>query len=177
MSRSLVRFKAVAGREDQPRDRCALQDQENYYITRANALENNVRLLQGCARQAHAVRHGADVPVASGQWHSLKLVVRGPQIQVFLNDTLILQPRTQPSSRPARSGCGPRRIVSPPLMTCRSCHTTRARQRSRTSASTPQRHRGVQHTAQHRNNDYAGGGYWRPVMTSRWRIPCATQRL
>jgi hypothetical protein len=85
-----VQFKAVAGRVDQAAGLVArLQDQENYYITRANALENNVRLYK-VVRGTRTQFAGADVPVASGTWHSLKLVVQGPQFQVFLNDTLLL---------------------------------------------------------------------------------------
>ena len=85
-----VQFKAVAGRVDQAAGLVArLQDQENYYITRANALENNVRLYK-VVRGKRTQFAGADVPVASGRWHSLKLVVQGPQFQVFLNDTLLL---------------------------------------------------------------------------------------
>ncbi len=40
-----VQFKAVTGQVDQAAGLVArFQDQENYYITRANALEHNVRL-------------------------------------------------------------------------------------------------------------------------------------
>ena len=50
------------------------------------------RTTSDCTRLCGGTRTqvaGADVPVASGTWHSLKLVVQGPQFQVFLNDTLL----------------------------------------------------------------------------------------
>jgi hypothetical protein len=85
-----VQFKAVAGRVDQAAGLVArVQDPENYYITRANALENNVRLYK-VVRGKRTQFAGTDVPVAAGKWQRLKLVVQGPQFQVFLNDTLLL---------------------------------------------------------------------------------------
>jgi hypothetical protein len=84
-----VRFKAVAGRVDQAAGLVArLQDQENYYITRANALEHNVRLYK-VVRGKRSQFASADVQVASARWHSLKLVVQGPQFKVFFHDKLM----------------------------------------------------------------------------------------
>jgi hypothetical protein len=85
-----VRFKAVAGRVDQAAGLVArLQDQEHYYITRANALEHNVRLYK-VVRGKRTQFASADVQVTSGRWHSLKLVVQGPQFQVFFDDKRLL---------------------------------------------------------------------------------------
>jgi Beta xylosidase C-terminal Concanavalin A-like domain len=85
-----VQFKAVAGRVDQAAGLVArFQDQNNYYITRANALENNVRLY----KVVHGKRTqfaGAQVQVASGVWHRLKLAVQGPHFNVFFDDKLVL---------------------------------------------------------------------------------------
>src|SRR5688572_25666488 len=58
-----VQFKAVAGKVDQAAGLVArFQDKDNYYITRANALENNVRLykvVKGTRKQFA----GVNVPV------------------------------------------------------------------------------------------------------------------
>lgn len=84
-----VQFKAVSGRVDQAAGLVArLQDQENYYITRANALEHNVRLYK-VVRGKRTQFASADVQVVSGRWHRLKLVVQGPHFQVFFNDKLM----------------------------------------------------------------------------------------
>lgn len=86
-----VQFKAVAGRVDQAAGLVArFQDQNNYYITRANALENNVRLYKvvyGKRRQFA----GATVHVSSGAWHRLKLVVQGTHFTIFFDDKLVLE--------------------------------------------------------------------------------------
>lgn len=61
-----VQFKAVAGKVDQAAGLVVrFQDKDNYYITRANALENNARLykvMQG-KRKRFA---GANVQVSAG---------------------------------------------------------------------------------------------------------------
>ena len=60
-----------------------LIDRDNYYVVRANALEDNVRLYRVIKgdRQQFA---GADVKVPSGAWQELRLVVRGNRFEVFL---------------------------------------------------------------------------------------------
>jgi hypothetical protein len=68
-----VRFKAVAGRVDRAGGIAVrLADADNYYVVRANALEDNVnfyRVVQGSRREIK----GAGVKVASGVWHTLGL--------------------------------------------------------------------------------------------------------
>ncbi len=79
-------FKPVAGQVDQAGGLVArYRDKDNYYIVRANALEDNVRLyhvVKGDRRQFAAV----NTKVASGQWHTLKLSIKGNHFQVFFND-------------------------------------------------------------------------------------------
>jgi len=77
-----VRFKPISGREDQAgRLAFRAQDGANYFITRANALENNVRLytMRNDTRSEIA---GANRQVASGVWHELAVEVRGDRIRV-----------------------------------------------------------------------------------------------
>jgi hypothetical protein len=86
-----VRFKAVAGTVDQAAGLVArFQDKGHYYIVRANALENNVRLykVEGGKRKQFA---GVNVPVASGPWQRLTLDVKGTHFRVFLNDALLFE--------------------------------------------------------------------------------------
>ena len=68
-----VRFKAVAGRIDRAGGIAVrLADPDNYYVLRANALEDNVnfyRVVQGSRRQIH----GVAAKVTSDQWHTLSL--------------------------------------------------------------------------------------------------------
>ncbi len=79
------RFKAVAGKVDQAGGLVArYADANNYYIVRANALEDNVRLyrvVDGHRQQFAGEKH----KVTSGQWHDLRLDVRGKHFAVFFD--------------------------------------------------------------------------------------------
>jgi hypothetical protein len=86
-----VEFKAVSGKVDQAAGLMArYKDKDNYYITRANALENNVRLykVEGGNRKQIA---SADVEVTSGKWHNLKLEIEGTHQKVFFNGKQIIE--------------------------------------------------------------------------------------
>jgi hypothetical protein len=86
-----VRFKAVDGTVDQAAGLVArFKDKDNYYIVRANALENNIRLYK-VERGDRKQFAGANVKVLSGQWQRLTLEVKGSHFQVLLNDTLLFE--------------------------------------------------------------------------------------
>lgn len=78
-----VTCKMVSGKVDQA---CGLviryQDQDNYYVTRANALEQNVRCYKvvGGQREQLASWRGA---VMAGTWHELRIQARGDHFTVF----------------------------------------------------------------------------------------------
>jgi len=78
-----VRFKPVSGEVDRAAGIAVrLADRDNYYVVRANALEDNVRLYRVVKgdRQQFA---GANAKVPSGVWQELRLVVRGTRFEVF----------------------------------------------------------------------------------------------
>jgi 3-keto-disaccharide hydrolase len=88
--RLTVRCKPVSGKVDQA---CGLvfryRDENNYYVVRANALENNVRLyyvLNG-KRQQFA---GWDGPVSNGVWHELRVDAKGDHFQIYWNGTKVM---------------------------------------------------------------------------------------
>jgi hypothetical protein len=86
-----VSFKPVSGTVDQAAGLVArYRDKDNYYVVRANALENNVRLykVEGGNRKQFA---GANVKVPSGEWQTLALEVKGTHLRVLLNDALLFQ--------------------------------------------------------------------------------------
>jgi len=85
-----VKCKPVAGKVDQG---CGLvfrlKDADNYYLTRANALEDNVRLyhvVKGSRRQFA----GWNGKVASGVWHELAVEAQGDHFQVFFNGKKVI---------------------------------------------------------------------------------------
>ena len=84
-----TRFKAISGKEDQAGGVVVrLIDRNNYYIARANALEDNVHFFRvvGGRRQELA---GADTKVASGVWHTLTLRAEGNRLSVSFNGKLL----------------------------------------------------------------------------------------
>jgi hypothetical protein len=80
-----VRFKAVAGRVDRAGGIAVrLTDADNYYVVRANALEDNVnfyRVVQGSRQQIT----GSSTKVASGVWHVLGLRAEGDSFVISFN--------------------------------------------------------------------------------------------
>jgi Galactocerebrosidase, C-terminal lectin domain len=80
-----TRFKAISGKEDQAGGIIVrLIDRNNYYLARANALEDNVHFFRvvGGRRQELA---GANTKVASGVWHTLTLRAEGSRFSVSFN--------------------------------------------------------------------------------------------
>ncbi|HJZ67170.1 MAG TPA: family 16 glycoside hydrolase [Blastocatellia bacterium] len=68
-----VKFKAVSGQVDRAAGMVfRLKDANNYYIVRANALENNYRLYHVVSGRRVQFA-GANFKVASGEWHELRV--------------------------------------------------------------------------------------------------------
>ena len=68
-----VKFKPIAGKEDQAGGVIwRLQDANNYYIARANALENNVTIYH-TIKGKRIEKKRANMGVASGRWHMLRV--------------------------------------------------------------------------------------------------------
>lgn len=80
-----VRFKAVSGQVDRAAGLVfRLKDVNNYYIVRANALEDNYRLyhvINGNRRQFA----GSNFKVPSGEWHELKVECVGNKIICYFD--------------------------------------------------------------------------------------------
>jgi hypothetical protein len=80
-----VRFKPVHGREDRAGGVVwRFKDGENYYIARANALENNVSLYRTTHGSRHTIKY-VNAPVAADQWHTLHVEFKGKRIRVSLD--------------------------------------------------------------------------------------------
>ena len=85
-----VKFKAVAGSEDRAAGIIwRAKDADNYYVVRANALEDNVVLyktIKGVRTSLDIVGrkggYGVSTPVASGQWHALRCDFAGSRFKV-----------------------------------------------------------------------------------------------
>ena len=88
-----VNFKAVAGSEDRAAGLVwRVRDANNYYVVRANALEDNVVLyktVDGRRSELEIIGrkggYGVKTSVPSGQWHRLRVEFAGTRFKVFFN--------------------------------------------------------------------------------------------
>jgi hypothetical protein len=77
-----LRFKSVAGKVDQAAGiAMRLIDSGNYYVVRANALEDNVRFYRMVKGKREQLE-GANVKVSSNEWHTLGLKAEGERFTV-----------------------------------------------------------------------------------------------
>jgi hypothetical protein len=80
-----VKFKPIAGREDQAGGVVwRWKDGDNYYVARANALENNISLYYTASGRRNTLKY-VDAPVPGNVWHTLRVEFAEKRIKVFLN--------------------------------------------------------------------------------------------
>jgi len=60
------------------------RDGNNYYVARANALENNVSLYYTANGRRNTLKY-VDAPVPRNTWHTLRVEFAGTRIRVALN--------------------------------------------------------------------------------------------
>ncbi|MGZ6124402.1 MAG: hypothetical protein ACXWLR_05555 [Myxococcales bacterium] len=99
-----VKCKPVAGKGDQG---CGivwrLKDKDNYYIARANALEDNVHLYRVVDGRRNRFE-GWNGKVASGVWHELAVEMVGDHIQVFFEGKKVIDARDDTFKAAGRFG-------------------------------------------------------------------------
>src|SRR3954470_4133889 len=80
-----VKFKSEKGREDQAGGVVwRWKDGDNYYVARANALENNVSLYYTTGGRRNTIKY-VDAPVPANVWHVLRVEFAGKRIKVILD--------------------------------------------------------------------------------------------
>jgi hypothetical protein len=80
-----VHFKPISGKEDQAGGVVwRWKDGDNYYVARANALENNVSLYYTEGGSRKTIKY-VDAPVAGNQWHTLRVEFKARRIKVILD--------------------------------------------------------------------------------------------
>ena len=86
-----AQFKAVDGEVDQAAGLIVrAQDHLNYYVTRANALEGNIRLYKVVAGVRRQIA-GQSVEVTAGMWHTLSLRITGEVLEVAFDGQRVLE--------------------------------------------------------------------------------------
>jgi hypothetical protein len=80
-----AKFKAISGKEDQAGGLVwRWRDGDNYYVARANALEDNVSLYYTQNGSRRTLKY-VDAPVPRNTWHNLRVEFSGKTIRVLLN--------------------------------------------------------------------------------------------
>lgn len=85
-----VKFKPVSGKEDQAAGVIwRARDKDNYYIARANALEDNVTIYHTINGKRVSFKN-TNTKVASGQWHTLRVDFVGDRFTVTFNGKQVI---------------------------------------------------------------------------------------
>jgi hypothetical protein len=80
-----IRFMPIAGKVDQAGGVVVrFKSAADYYVARANALENNVRFYRVFDGKRQMIA-GVDAPVASGVWHTLGVAARDDRFIIVFN--------------------------------------------------------------------------------------------
>jgi hypothetical protein len=99
-----VKFKPISGKEDQAGGVVwRWKDGDNYYVARANALENNVSLYYTENGSRKTIKY-VDAPVPGNVWHTLRVHFVGARIEVMLDSKLYIQ--VDDSHMPAAGAVG-----------------------------------------------------------------------
>jgi len=86
-----VKFKPISGREDQAGGVVwRFKDGDNYYVARANALEDNVSLYYTQNGGRKTIKY-VDAPVPRNTWHTLRAEFSGNKIRVILDGKLYIE--------------------------------------------------------------------------------------
>lgn len=107
-----VRFKPISGRVDQAAGLVwRYQNQDNYYIVRANALEDNVVLykVENGRRTDLPVKgegrtYGKKTEVPGGQWSTLRVVAAGRIFEVYFNGAKLYEVEDSTFTQPGKVG-------------------------------------------------------------------------
>src|SRR5215471_3575389 len=107
-----IQFKAISGSEDRAAGVVwRVKDANNYYVARANALEDNVVLyktVNGVRRSLDIVGrkggYGVKAAVPSNQWHTLRVEFSGTRFKVLFNDKALFEVEDATFAEPGMVG-------------------------------------------------------------------------
>jgi hypothetical protein len=108
-----IAFKTVDGSIDQAAGIVwRYQDPDNYYIVRANALENNVVFYKvekgvrssiapkGLPSRSYGIKH----TIPRGRWNNLKVSFGGAKVAVFFNEEQLFEAEDSTFAKPGKAG-------------------------------------------------------------------------
>ena len=99
-----VKFKPIRGKEDQAGGVVwRWKDGDNYYVARANALENNVSLYYTTNGRRNTIKY-VDAPVPANAWHTLRVDFSGTRIRVALDGRTYIEAQDSRITGPGAVG-------------------------------------------------------------------------
>jgi hypothetical protein len=98
-----VKYKAISGKVDQAGGIVLRYTPENYYIARANALENNVILFKTVNGKRSKI---VEVPakVTPDEWHTLRFEASGPHLKIDFDGRTVIEKTDRTFSKPGKVG-------------------------------------------------------------------------
>jgi len=99
-----AKFKPVAGKEDQASGVIwRVQDANNYYVARANALEDNVTIYHTINGKRVAFKN-INTKVMSGVWHTLRVDFEGNKFSVTFDGNKVIEATDQSFANAGKVG-------------------------------------------------------------------------
>lgn len=100
---SEVQFKAISGTVDQAGGLVLRYAPENYYVARANALEDNINLFKTINGNRVKIAEVA-TRVTPGEWHTLGFAARGTKLVVTFDGKTVIETDDATFTRPGKVG-------------------------------------------------------------------------
>lgn len=99
-----VQFKAMTGKVDQAAGIVVRYlDKDDYYLTRANALESNVRFYK-VEKGKRIQLADAKVEVLARQWHTLEIKAQAETFEVYYDGQRVIQAQDKTFDEPGKIG-------------------------------------------------------------------------
>jgi hypothetical protein len=98
-----VNYKAISGKVDEAGGIVLRYRPENYYIARANALENNVILFKTVNGKRSKIKE-VPVKVTAGEWHTLRFEARGQHLKIAFDGKIVMEIDDHTFSNPGKVG-------------------------------------------------------------------------
>jgi hypothetical protein len=98
-----VNYKAISGKVDQAGGIVLRYLPENYYIARANALEDNVDLFKTVRGKRSKIEE-VPVKVTAGEWHTLRFEAKGPHLKISFDGRVVIEKDDRTFSDPGKVG-------------------------------------------------------------------------
>lgn len=98
-----VNYKAIAGKVDQAGGIVLRYTPENYYIARANALEDNIDLFKTVNGKRSKIEE-VPMKVTPGEWHTLRFEAKGPHLKIAFDGKTVIETDDRTFRNPGKVG-------------------------------------------------------------------------